>query len=564
MINSGGKLRTGCAVLLVAVCAAADLFVLRAAWTGSQVAAGEYRRGYFEPFADGVGLAIDGSVRPVSPAAAVTADGRLAVPPGMTAVLPLAAGVTYEFASALAVAPYVVVGGEAALADVDLPHRHEGEARLRDGRTPAISDGRLVLQAWTADRPWRADERRLAKLRETCVGARETAVVSVAASAAGVEFRIGTCALREATPPASGVPLAAVLAGPDWVEIGRVPAWRLERWYLWPVLAAVAVRVAATWWAFGVAAVAAVSAALLAASLVEPVTATMTWPVALAIGVFGALARALWLAARRVPPSLRLAAAAGAAVVVVAAAVGYGSRDAGAAARAYPPIMRVDDDETYPATCAVIGYSTAGGASLRGADMQHGRRGLRWFLNEECPPCRRRTGALFGGGQTLDWARDAYCASPDEFGAGGRVIFFGGANDDFMWGILTLARSFIVSEQGRELWQRSQAPAAAASLRHSDAQEAAIAGLAECAAARGAGLLFLHDFLVTDLTAGRSAERAAMLNRRRQAVEARGGTFIDLEQVFGEEAGVAWFNDFVHPSLFGHRQVAELACGLLR
>ena len=51
-----------------------------------------------------------------------------------------------------------------------------------------------------------------------------------------------------------------------------------------------------------------------------------------------------------------------------------------------------------------------------------------------------------------------------------------------------------------------------------------------------------------------------MLGARRAAVEAAGGTFLDLWEIFGPEAGVSWFNDYVHPSLLGHERIAELAC----
>ena len=49
------------------------------------------------------------------------------------------------------------------------------------------------------------------------------------------------------------------------------------------------------------------------------------------------------------------------------------------------------------------------------------------------------TAGRFAGGETLSWARDAYCASASEFG-GGDVIFLGGVNDDFFTGIVSIAR----------------------------------------------------------------------------------------------------------------------------
>jgi hypothetical protein len=51
-----------------------------------------------------------------------------------------------------------------------------------------------------------------------------------------------------------------------------------------------------------------------------------------------------------------------------------------------------------------------------------------------------------------------------------------------------------------------------------------------------------------------------MLERRRAVVEAGGGRFVDLLGAFGGEAGVAWFNDYVHLSLVAQRRLAGLAC----
>jgi hypothetical protein len=84
-----------------------------------------------------------------------------------------------------------------------------------------------------------------------------------------------------------------------------------------------------------------------------------------------------------------------------------------------------------------------------------------------------------------------------------------------------------------------------------------------CAQERQAGFLFLHDFLVTDMVTGREADRATMLARRRAAVEDSGGRFVDLLDVFATEAGVSWFNDYVHPSAIAHERIAELACRLV-
>ena len=55
-----------------------------------------------------------------------------------------------------------------------------------------------------------------------------------------------------------------------------------------------------------------------------------------------------------------------------------------------------------------------------------------------------------------------------------------------------------------------------------------------------------------------------MLARRRDAVVRAGGTFVDLYERFGPEVGVAWFNDYLHPSEIIHERVAELVCEQFR
>jgi len=55
-----------------------------------------------------------------------------------------------------------------------------------------------------------------------------------------------------------------------------------------------------------------------------------------------------------------------------------------------------------------------------------------------------------------------------------------------------------------------------------------------------------------------------MLAARRAAVEAAGGTFVDLFEVLGPDAGVSWFNDYVHPFLLGHERIAEVVCRQMR
>lgn len=96
-----------------------------------------------------------------------------------------------------------------------------------------------------------------------------------------------------------------------------------------------------------------------------------------------------------------------------------------------------------------------------------------------------------------------------------------------------------------------------------DDQEAVWRDGLRCARERGLRLVFLHDFLVTDLPGGPPPDRMEMLDRRRAVVEAWGGRFVALSDRVRGEVGVAWFNDYCHLSEVGHERVADLACSLI-
>lgn len=530
----------------------ADAFVLRPTWTGREIAEGQFRRGYFEQFGGDVGLALDNVIRPLFPNYLVTNDGSLGVPPGASAIAPLTAGTEYAVTSDSVLAPYVVIGVEIPLTpgalDLELL---PGEARLAGARSPGVREGRLVLLPWDPTRPWRDDAARLSLLHDTCAASDGGSPLIVTADREQLEIRLGRCAVAEPLPDVAGAtPLLAALAGPDWITVSRKPGWIAHRWFLWLPLAAVIVRVAAMWWSFGLVSAAAVSAVLAGAVGRWPVATTMTWAMMLILSIAAAIVRAAVLALRRLPQRWRVPSA-----VAVLALVSWTIVAQPRQPTESSPIMRIRAANGQPDACALVGYSTVQGASLR-----RGIGGVRWFVDEECAPCRDKTAALAAGGETFAWLHDAYCSSAASFGANGLVAFLGGANDDFFWGVLSLARWFVVREQGIEGWRSNLEPAAAASLARVDAQVTALGHLIACAHARGARFLFLNDFLISDLPAGREANRAAMLARRRAAVEAAGGTFVDLLQVFSAEAGIAWFNDYVHPSLVAHRRIAELVC----
>lgn len=94
-------------------------------------------------------------------------------------------------------------------------------------------------------------------------------------------------------------------------------------------------------------------------------------------------------------------------------------------------------------------------------------------------------------------------------------------------------------------------------------QTAAIRDLTGCLRQRAQSLMFVHDFTVLELVGERSAQRRAMLEKRRTAVTEGGGYFVDLLEAFRPTLGVSWFNDAIHPSAIGHARIAELMCRLM-
>ncbi len=537
--------------LAFAFCIAADTFVLRTAGAWRQLTDGQFRRGYFENADDGVGIAADGAIHTgMIPTFVMSDAGELVVPPGMTAVAPIQMGMRYEATRTAPLAPYMVFGAEAPIAPIesDFPPSPP-EGRLVEARTLALRDGRLVLDTWDPTRPWREDAARLSALRAACATTDGAAPLAVARVDGGLDVRLGRCSLVDPLPANPDRPLIlAALAGPEWLTVARLPAWDGEYRLEWPVIPAIVVKVAALWWALGAVSAVAASAVLGVAAVWLPVPAMLTWPMMALIGFAASVVRLAMMGWRRLPRRFRPPAAL-LALLVVGGAI---------ASRMLEPRESVPiahSERSSGSACAVIGYSTVKGEGLRGE-----RGGFRSMLNERCAPCVHSTDGMFAGGETLAWARDAYCDSPPSFGADGQVIFLGGVNDDYFWGYLSLPRLFIAGQQGGASWRDNEGPAASASLARIAAQEAALNHLMDCVRARRARFLFLHDFLITDLVAGRSPERRAMLDHRRAAVEAGGGTFIDLSHEFGAEVGVSWFNDYVHLSRLAHARVADLIC----
>lgn len=545
----------GWAVLAVALafCVASDTAVLRHALAGRSIAVGEVRRGYFEAIDGHTGLATDEVIRPVFPSCVLRDDGTLEVPPGMVTVAPLTAGTHYAIDATAERAPYIVIGAESPL---DVHHDDDGvagEGAIAVADTLDLGDdGHLQLIRWDPDRPWRDDAARLRHLREGCSGRR----LEVTARDQHIQLSLGRCTVDvPRTTGAGGGLKLATLAGPEWLRVRRDPGWASERWFVWPVAAAIALKLATLLYAFGIGASVAVSLALFLGSLALPVPAVLTYPLPLAVGILGTLARIMLGGLRRVPRAARMPA-----LVVLVLLIGAGAWAIASQPRSFPPVIPLGQARQPGEAnrCALVGYSTVEDASLR-----QSMGGARYVLARDCGPCRDRTGSLSAGGEVLSWARDAFCQRDTKYGGGGDVIFLGGANDDFFWGVTALARLFVVSEQGIEAWEHNQQPAIEGSHAKLGEQLAALRELMACAATRSARFYFLHDYLISDLSGHRDRLRQEMLDARRRTVEAGNGRFVDLRALYASEAGVSWFNDYVHPSAIQHARIAADACRLI-
>ena len=548
--------RSGLIVLFL-LCALADGFAIRRMWIRHDIAFGQIRSGYFETFGSEVGLAMDPqSHSGMLPTLMITSAGELAIPPGLSAVIPLDESAEFAAQGGLPLAPYAVIGVDSPL-DPQGPavdNRAWGAARLSAARTLGIDRGQLALVPWDAGVPWRTDHARLAALYQACALPNQSLRLTLTVKARSLAVVLGRCSLTESLPTKANQPLSfAMIAGPDWLTLARAPGWRSQRSIDWTFLALIFVKIAAMWWILGGIATVAVSLVHLGTSLYAPLPATATWMLISLVVVLAMLLRMVVALLRRGSFRTRTFIAGG---IVLAGGVAFlwviSNRERGRS------IVRSAGEA--PTTCAVLGYSTVEGDGLRG------RRGaMRFLLNQECAPCRDRTDALYRGGETFAWLRDRFCARDDSVARDGHVTFLGGANDDFFWGGgFSTAYLFVGDQITAEAWRTNSMRAAAMSLARFDRQSDALRGLISCVAERHADFLFLHDFIVTDLLSGRDASRALMLEKRRDIVTAAGGTFVDMFERFKDEAGVSWFNDYVHLSLIGHRRVSDLACAQLQ
>jgi hypothetical protein len=572
-------------VLLIAACWLLEMAFLRFAWIAARPEPGQWALTYFGRCAGGPGLVQGYEVSEATPPVDVDREGLVGLAPGQSLALPLAPGAAYTVRGAAeGLAPYLVL-----VADVRGPppapaERAGSTVCSTDPRVPFLADGELGWSPWRAAAPWREDAERLRSLARAC-GAGE-GLVDGRARREGDELvlAIGSCTFRRALAPGAAL---AVVAGPHAVRIDRAGGWSVRR------------RIAP-----GALLTAAVLGALHAAALIAALGAA---PSLMLLGVevgFGALAARVqaviaglavlpsllvWLllgagaclaTTFRLTRPLRTTRARGAAVVLahaaVAAALVAAPLGVPALARAAIGGAPVVDRAEAPARCLLVGYSTAAGSAV----APHGADALA-TLDARCAACAHAIARRAMPGHIFEDVAAAL-ERPDgpPLARGGTVLFWGGGNDDIFWPMLSRRRAggalvllaYVVEGMLRSTEsgslshptvlevQRALDRAADASAGFAAEQASAIGAAARAVRARGDRFVYAHDFLAYDVGGGRSPARRLLVARRRAAVLAEGGVFVDLLEDLGPEIGVAWFDDFIHPSAWGHEQIAARLC----
>jgi hypothetical protein len=542
-----GALATGLALVALAL----DLGLLAPLLTVSEVALQQTQRIYYEPRPDG-GLAImtddqqGGYVTDI----AVDAQGRLEIPAGRTIAVALAPDDTVTVRTlATDLAPYLAL----ATAVGDGPR-----AEVRHATIVRAIDGALVPEAWDATRSWSADRDWLRQLAEHC-RVDPPVEATVRAQNGGVAIRIGSCAgLVPLTHTSANPPLLLIATGPHAAVAARTPAgWAQTTTVQWPLVGVAVLRLGLLVFAIGSGPTAMLAATLCAAGLWSRPEAILTWLITLPFIIAAAVGR---LIARRAPARRGLIWS-GAAIVlalqIAAIVTAVAVFDIGTFGK--QRITHAGDD-----ACAIVGYST-----VRGDALRWGTDGLVERLNQACARCRERTARFSREAQTLRWVHEEVCAAAFPSAAGGEVVFVGGGNDDLFYrpsrlsqllgDFITVVRTSLRPISATE-WATVFGHASERAVATIDDQTADIRAIGLCATARGRRFHFVHDFLIWDLEGGRTPPRQQTFAARRAAVEAAGGEFIDLYAEFGQRAGVAWFNDFIHPSGVGHQMIADLLC----
>lgn len=541
---------------LLLLSAALDLALLAPLLTLSSLAPDQVRYVYYEPLPAGVAVMLDRQYGGYVTNLAVETDGNLGVAAGRTIAVPLQGAATVTVRTLAAdLAPYIVLGWANGVRDSD------GPTPFADAAVLTVQAGGLEFRPWDASRPWTEDREWLRTLHAHC-NLPPHAEASIRAGAEETVVEMGSCSARLPAPAGwSQPPLLLVATGPHAALVSSPSGtWRQTSVVQWSLIGLALLRIALLGFAIGAAPTALASATLFAVGQISRPEAILCWGATLPVAVAAAAAR---LVARFIPQRPALAWGAGG-VVLAAEAVCIVAAIAllGIGSFGKERIAHHGDD-----ACAVVGYSTVRGDSLR-----EGTAGIVERLDEACAPCRGRTSRFSREAQTLRWIRQTVCAPSFPAPAGGEVIFVGGGNDDLFYRPARLAQllgdfATVVRVSLQPIaaadWQRVFDQASQRAVATLDDQAADIDAIAQCATRGGRRFRFVHDFLIWDLENGRTPARQQAFERRRTALHAEGGDFVDLLAELGRRAGVSWFNDFIHPSAAGQRMIADLLCARL-
>lgn len=459
--------------------------------------------------------------------------------------------------------PYIVVG-----ADEPVPERPGAVTRFKGGRRVVASGRGLALEPWSEPPPYRMDADIADALERACAPTGDRTVV-VRREGDGLFVTVGACGGRFETGVTSGQPVSLlVVASTGSYYVSKDGGFLHEKGVrfgglVFIALVALVQSALLTFLARPVGAVGVLATAFAAKFLAGPILVLVAlWLFILALAGLRGLA-ASWRFLR-VHPVAGTSLAAVTLAGVAALAFHFASKPNEANTQS----IQFDERGAHP-NCLLIGYSVSLNHSLL-----PGTPGMLEDLASQCPVCRGGAQRRARNGGLLPLLRDVACLDvpkPRE------MVFYGGANDDFIYSayrqgrmqtIRRMASAVVNPPASRSPFVASMAlavwrAAAEQSLEFIGEQTDLIKEAIGCAQRNNGGnLWFAHDFLVTDLDPALSREgaRAEMLRRRRAAVDAAGGHFIDVLEASRETVSVAWFNDVMHLSSVGHRHVAELVC----
>ncbi len=528
-----------------------DLLLLSPHLSRSRLDPAETQRVYYEPGESGVRVLLDRAGGGYVTDVEVDEGGDLVIPAGRSiALAPVAEQPLVVRTLAEQLAPYLLIGRESAAP--------AAAARSLAGAVVVdAADTQVVVRRWDGARRWATDRKWLRDLRSSCVSGGTATVRRVGEK---VAIEMGSC--RAAIDLGEGGEARLiVVAGMHPAVVEKAGGWRQVRErdlaaHLW-ALARLGVLIAI----LGAAPAAAAGAVLVVLGWMVPAFAMSLWMLSCVFLLPAAVAAVV---GRLLPQRPERAIAAGVLALVLeflAAACLVWFFDLGSFGLVRT--TRRGDDR-----CAIVGYSTVRGDSLRWQSD-----GIVERLDSTCAPCANRTSRFSREAQTLRWVREVVCAPTFPANDGGEVVFVGGGNDDIFYrrgnlrqllGFLVNLVRFALDPVGAGDWQEAFAKANELAVLTLDDQADDIRAIAECARSGGRRLRFVHDFLIWDLEGGRPASRQQTFAARRQAVREHGGDFVDLLAEFQDSAGVAFFNDWIHPSGYAQRLIADRLCERLR